>query len=79
MQAWIERGFVPLPALTSVAMEFEMATPGQLGEFLRWQGVVSKIDPRKITGDSGNRVSARSCILTPYGKELLGKRSQTTA
>jgi hypothetical protein len=79
MQAWIERGFIPLQDLMMVATEFEMARPSQLGEFLRRQGAVSKIDPRKIEGDFARRVSARSCILTPYGKELLGKRSQTTA
>jgi hypothetical protein len=79
MQAWVERGFIPLRDLMSVAAEFEMVKPSQLGELLRRQGVVSKIESRKIEGGGGSRVSARSCILTTYGKELLGKRRQTPA
>jgi hypothetical protein len=78
MQEWIERGFIPLQDLLSIAAEFEIARPSQLGEFLRRQGIVDKIESRKIEGDFSTRVSARSFILTPYGKELLGKRSRTT-
>jgi hypothetical protein len=79
MESWTERGFIPLEQLASVAEEFDMTKPSQLADFLRKQGMVSKVESRKVEDAFGKRKSTRSCILTPLGKELLSKRSQTTA
>ena len=53
---WIERGFIPLKTLERVAHEFDMAERGKLATFLSNQGVVSKVESRKIQGEQSVRL-----------------------
>jgi hypothetical protein len=69
---WAQRGFIPPADLDLVAREFEMDR-SRFTQFLRNQGIVQKIEPRKIEGQS-----VRCYVLSEEGKRRLAKRSRTT-
>lgn len=63
---YVERGFIPTAHLEDVEKGCDLDR-SQLGKFLIAQGLVSKIEPRKVAGG----ISQRCYILTPAGKEKL--------
>ncbi len=64
---WVSKGFVPIRLCDSISREFGLAERGALGKFLRNQGLVKRVEPRKDTNGS----SVRCYILTPEGEERL--------
>jgi hypothetical protein len=78
MNTWIERGFIPVEALSQIADDFGLAKPGEFAKFLKHHGIIAKVESRKEGEVDGLRISRRSYILTPEGKKQLGEHSQTT-
>lgn len=73
---WLDQGFIPLDLLEGVAEDFGVGPRSKLVKFLSGQGIVAKVEPRKVK-DPMER-SVRSAILTSEGKKRLAERSPTT-
>ena len=65
-EEWVQRGYIPIWAIATVAEEFDLTRQGELGRFLINHGIVSKVESRKI-----QESSMRCYILTEEGKQRL--------